>query len=128
MGRLGRYIAPVYDYALMTQPLSEARMTSIGWGHRQGLDDGANQFHYYRLSADNRIVFGGYDAVYRFGGTVLDRLDDHPATFARLSQHFFTVFPQLEGVRFTHRWGGAIDTCSRFSVCFVSRCARRSSG
>ena len=35
-----------------------------------------------------------------------------------LSQHFFTTFPQLEGVRFTHRWGGAIDTCSRFSVFF----------
>ena len=35
-----------------------------------------------------------------------------------LAQHFFTTFPQLEGVRFTHRWGGAIDTCSRFSVFF----------
>jgi glycine/D-amino acid oxidase-like deaminating enzyme len=35
-----------------------------------------------------------------------------------LSQHFFTTFPQLEGLRFTHRWGGAIDTCSRFSVFF----------
>src|SRR5205807_82484 len=42
----------------------------------------------------------------------------HEPTFARLSQHFFTVFPQLAGVRFSHRWGGAIDTCSRFSVFF----------
>ena len=32
--------------------------------------------------------------------------------------HFFATFPQLEGLRFTHRWGGAIDTCSRFSVMF----------
>ena len=93
-------------------------MESIGWRERQGIDDDANQFHYYRLSRDRRILFGGYDAVYRYGGPVADRLDDHDATFARLSQHFFTVFPQLEGVRFTHRWGGAIDTCSRFSVCF----------
>jgi glycine/D-amino acid oxidase-like deaminating enzyme len=46
------------------------------------------------------------------------QFDDHETTFARLSQHFFTVFPQLEGVRFSHRWGGAIDTCSRFSVFF----------
>ena len=45
-------------------------------------------------------------------------LDDDPETFAKLSQHFFTTFPQLEGVRFSHRWGGAIDTCSRFSVFF----------
>ena len=33
-----------------------------------------------------------------------------------LSQHFFETFPQLEGVRFSHMWGGVIDTCSRFCV------------
>jgi glycine/D-amino acid oxidase-like deaminating enzyme len=115
-----RYIAPVYDYALMTEPLSAAQRASIGWADGQGIDDGANQFHYYRPSADGRILFGGYDAVYRYGGPVADRLDDHAATFGRLSQHFFAVFPQLEGVRFSHRWGGAIDTCSRFSVFFGS--------
>jgi glycine/D-amino acid oxidase-like deaminating enzyme len=43
-------------------------------------------------------------------------LDDK--TFGLLSQHFFTTFPQLEGIRFTHKWGAAIDTCSRFSVFF----------
>ena len=26
-----------------------------------------NQFHYYRLTADNRILWGGYDAIYHFG-------------------------------------------------------------
>ena len=78
----------------------------------------ANQFHYYRLTADDRILWGGYDAVYRYGGPVGPHLDDHEPTFAMLSQHFFTTFPQLEGVRFSHRWGGAIDTCSRFSVFF----------
>ena len=80
--------------------------------------DMGNQFHYYRLTADGRILWGGYDAVYRYGGPVGPGVDDHDPAFARLSQHFFTVFPQLEGVRFTHRWGGAIDTCSRFSVFF----------
>jgi glycine/D-amino acid oxidase-like deaminating enzyme len=117
---LGRYIAPVYDYVLMTEPLTSHQRELIGWRRRQGLSDGANQFHYYRQSRDGRILFGGYDAVYRFGGPVDDRLDDHTATFARLSQHFFTTFPQLEGLRFSHRWGGAIDTCSRFSVFFGS--------
>jgi glycine/D-amino acid oxidase-like deaminating enzyme len=113
-----RYVLPVYDYALMTEPLDADRRESIGWQRRQGLGDVANQFHYYRLSADDRILFGGYDAVYRFGGPVGDHLDDHDATFASLAKHFFATFPQLEGVRFTHRWGGAIDTCSRFSVFF----------
>ena len=113
-----RYIAPVYDYALMTEPLSEAQRAAIGWGRRQGISDMGNQFHYYRPTADGRVLFGGYDAVYRHGGDVGPHRDEDDATFATLSQHFFTTFPQLEGLRFSHRWGGAIDTCSRFSVFF----------
>jgi glycine/D-amino acid oxidase-like deaminating enzyme len=113
-----RYVAPIYDYALVTEPLTSEQRTAIGWRRRQGVGDGANQFHYYRLTADERILWGGYDAVYRYGGPVGPHLDDDEPTFAKLSQHFFTTFPQLEGIRFTHRWGGAIDTCSRFSVFF----------
>ncbi len=113
-----RYVAPVYDYALMTEPLSSEQKGAIGWNRRQGVGDSANQFHYYRLTTDNRILFGGYDAVYRYGGPVRPDLDDDEHSFAMLSQHFFTTFPQLEGIRFSHRWGGAIDTCSRFSAFF----------
>jgi glycine/D-amino acid oxidase-like deaminating enzyme len=113
-----RYVAPVYDYALMSEPLSAEQRAAIGWRGRQGLSDVQNQFHYYRLSSDDRILWGGYDAVYRYGGPVDARLDVDDATFAKLAQHFFTTFPQLRGLRFSHRWGGAIDTCSRFSVFF----------
>jgi glycine/D-amino acid oxidase-like deaminating enzyme len=113
-----RYVAPVYDYALMSEPLDAAQRRSLGWARRQGIGDGGNRFHYYRLSADDRILWGGFDAVYRTGGPVRPDLDDHDPTFARLVQNFRVTFPQLEGLRFTHRWGGAIDTCSRFSVFF----------
>jgi glycine/D-amino acid oxidase-like deaminating enzyme len=113
-----RYVVPVYDYALMTEPLGREQRASVGWEHRQGVGDMGNRFHYYRPTTDGRILFGGYDALYRFRGPVAPRLDEHDATFAMLSQHFFTTFPQLRGLRFTHRWGGAIDTCSRFSVFF----------
>jgi glycine/D-amino acid oxidase-like deaminating enzyme len=115
---ISRYVAPVYDYALMTEPLDARQRDEVGWHARQGVSDLGNQFHYYRLTADDRILWGGYDAVYRYGGPVSPALDDHEPTFAKLSQHFFAAFPQLEGVRFSHRWGGAIDTCSRFSVFF----------
>ncbi len=80
-----------------------------------------HQFHYYyRLSRDGRILFGGYDAVYRYGGPIADRLDDHDATFRPALPAPLHRLSQLEGVRFTHRWGAAIDTRSRFSVCFGS--------
>jgi glycine/D-amino acid oxidase-like deaminating enzyme len=113
-----RYVVPVYDYALVTEPLSPAQRDAIGWRRRQGLSDGANQFHYYRLTPDDRVLFGGYDAVYRYGGPVRPALDDDDHSFARLAAHFFHLFPQLRGLRFTYRWGGAIDTSSRFSVFF----------
>ncbi|MCX4670367.1 FAD-binding oxidoreductase [Streptomyces sp. NBC_01381] len=123
--RLRPYTVPVYDYALMTEPLSEEQLAAIGWKNRQGLGDSANQFHYFRLSADNRILWGGYDAIYPFGGKLRAEHDDRPETYAKLAGHFFTCFPQLEGLRFTHAWGGAIDTCSRFSAFFGTAHAGR---
>ncbi len=116
--RVRAYTVPVYDYALMTEPLTDDQLAAVGWKNRQGLGDSANQFHYFRLSADNRILWGGYDAIYPYGGRVRAEYDDRPETYAKLAGHFFTCFPQLEGVRFTHAWGGAIDTCSRFSAFF----------
>jgi glycine/D-amino acid oxidase-like deaminating enzyme len=111
-----RYIVPVYDYVLVTEPLSEAQRDAIGWRGRQGISDMANRFHYYRQTDDGRILWGGYDAIYDFRGRVAPERDQRPETFALLAEHFFATFPQLEGLRFTHRWGGAIDTCSRFSA------------
>ncbi|MET8542465.1 FAD-dependent oxidoreductase [Kitasatospora sp. NPDC004799] len=116
--RVRPYIVPVYDYALMTEPLDDEQLAAIGWRGRQGLGDSANKFHYFRLSADNRILWGGYDAVYHFGGHVRHEYDQRPETFRTLAEHFFRCFPQLEGLRFTNAWGGAIDTCSRFSAFF----------
>ena len=116
--RLRYYLVPVYDYVLMTRPLSPAQLASIGWRHRQGIGDSGNQFHYYRLTADNRILWGGYDAVYYYGSKIAARLDRRPATFAMLAEHFNATFPQLDGIEFTHSWGGVIDTCSRFCAFF----------
>ena len=105
---------PVYDYVLMTEPLSDAQLASIGWANRQGLGDMANQFHYSRLTADNRILWGGYDAIYPIGGRVRASYEERPATFTALASHFLAAFPQLEGLTFSHRWAGAIDTSTQF--------------
>lgn len=112
------HTVPVYDYVLMTEPLTAEQLESIGWKGRQGISDLANQFHYYRLSKDNRILFGGYDAIYHFGGKIKPQYEDRPTTHRLLASHFFTTFPQLEGIKFTHRWAGVIDTCSRFTAFF----------
>jgi glycine/D-amino acid oxidase-like deaminating enzyme len=116
--RLRHFVVPVYDYALMTEPLTDAQLKTIGWQNRQGIGDSGNQFHYYRLTADNRILWGGYDAIYYNGGRIAVGHDQREATFEVLAQHFAATFPQLADVRFTHKWGGVIDTCSRFSGFF----------
>ncbi|MFJ4922682.1 NAD(P)/FAD-dependent oxidoreductase [Streptomyces sp. NPDC088725] len=116
--RVRPYTVPVYDYALTTEPLTDEQLAAIGWRNRQGLSDTANQFHYFRITADHRVLWGGYDAVYPYGGRLSAGLDHRPETYLKLATHFLRCFPQLEGVRFSHAWGGAIDTCSRFSPFF----------
>ena len=83
-------------------------------GGREGLTDAGNQFHYYRRTLDDRVLFGGYDANYHFPGRIDPRLEQS-ASHDLLARHFFEIFPQLEGLRFTHRWAGVIDTTSRFT-------------
>ncbi len=130
--RLRLMSVPVYDHVLATEPLTPAQLESVGWSGREGVGDSANLFHYYRLTRDNpgaqttrgpagagpRVVWGGYDAVYHFGSKVARSLEQSDATHTLLAQHFYETFPQLEGVRFSHRWGGVIDTCTRFAAFF----------
>jgi glycine/D-amino acid oxidase-like deaminating enzyme len=117
-GRLEAHFVPVYDYALVSAPLTAEQRTSIGWRRRQGMSDANNQFHYFRLTADDRILWGGYDAIYHFGNGVGPEFDRRPATFQLLESQFRATFPQLADLPFPHRWGGAIDTTSRFTVTF----------
>lgn len=123
--RLRLHTVPVYDYVLMTEPLSQAQMDSIGWRGRQGLADCANQFHYYRLTQDNRILWGGYDPIYHYGRRIRPGYDQRPAMFSVLASQFFDTFPQLEGLGFSHSWGGAVDTCTRFCAFFGTAYAGR---
>jgi len=113
-----RYVVPVYDHVLMTEPLTADQRAGIGWAGREGLGDAANRFHYFRLSADDRILWGGFEATYHYGSGFARRFEQDDRVHAQLARNFFEVFPQLEGIRFTHRWGGVIDTCSRYSVFF----------
>ena len=113
--RLSYYVVPVYDYALMTEPLTPEQRESIGWYGREGISDASRQFHYTRTTRDDRILWGGYDAVYYWNNGFGPHLETSQKMFDRLAEHFFQTFPQLEGLRFSHAWGGAIDTCSRFA-------------
>lgn len=120
--RMRRAVIPVWDYALMTEPLAASHRDALGWKNRQGVGDSANQFHYYRLTADDRILWGGYDAIYHYASGLRPDHEQRPETFGLLARHFFETFPQLEGIRFSHRWGGPVGATTRF--CMDTGCAR----
>ncbi len=119
--QIRRYVIPIYDHVLMTEPLSTQQLSSLGWENRQGLADSANQFHYYRLSADNRILWGGYDANYYKGNGIGHQYEAQTDSHTKIAGHFFETFPQLEGLGFSHRWAGPIGTTSKFSAAFGTK-------
>ncbi len=114
--RVRPYVIPVYDYALVTEPLSASQWAALGWRFGGGVGDSNNQFHYTRPTSDGRLLWGGFEALYHFGSDMGPQHNRDDRTYAVLAENFFRTFPQLEGLRFTHAWGGAIDTCSRFSA------------
>jgi glycine/D-amino acid oxidase-like deaminating enzyme len=116
--RLRRKVIPVYDHVIATEPLTGAQWSSIGWASRAGVTDAGNQFHYYRPTPDGRILFGGWDATYHFGGRIDERLERRPATHRLLALHLVETFPALEGIEVTHAWGGPIDSTTRFTPTF----------
>ena len=113
--KLNYYIAPVYDYVLVSEPLTKEQRELINWHRRQGVVDVSNQYHYYHYTIDGRILFGGYDAIYHWNNGMGPQFESRSKSFALLAEHFFQIFPQLAGLKFSHAWGGAIDTCTRFT-------------
>ncbi len=111
--RLRKAIIPIFDYALVTRPLGAAELESIGWTGRHSVADCGNQFHYVRKTADNRILWGGYDAIYHFGSRRDEALTRESQSFGRLARNFAAALPSLADVPFTHAWGGIIDTSAR---------------
>ena len=103
----------------MTEPLTPAQRASIGWAGREGMSDSGNQFHYFRQSADDRILWGGYDAIYHPGNRVRPAYDRAPDDVREARPPVRRdVPPARRASRFTHAWGGAIDTTTRFTVTF----------
>lgn len=121
LSKLRKSIIPVWDYQLATEPLNETQLAAIGWHKtRHAMGNHANMFHYYRMTHDNRITWGGGGAVrYYFNNGTNHNYADIQLRFEQLAQEFFETFPQLAGIKFSHRWSGIIATSTRF--CMVSQ-------
>jgi glycine/D-amino acid oxidase-like deaminating enzyme len=120
LGVLKRAIVPMYSYILVTDPLTDAQWESIGWAGREGLEDKRHFIHYYRPTADGRILWGGHDTTYHWRSGVDARFDVNSQIFRESAAFFFKTFPQLRGIEFSHKWGGPIAVSTDFLPMFGS--------
>lgn len=104
---LKRKQVPVWTHIVLTEPLREEHFERIGWRRRQGIEDARNLVHYYRLTPDNRLLFGGRDVTLSYGDA-MDR-DRNEKTFLELERDARITFPALRNIAFTHRWGGPVS-------------------
>jgi len=114
---LHRYI-PLYDYVLVSEPLTGQQLASIGWRNRQAVIDGRTFFNYYRLTADNRILWGTSEAKYYPPNRVEESCDHSQPHYDALQKSFQRHFPQLADLKWEYAWGGPIASTSRLTPFF----------
>ena len=111
-----RRVAAIRDRILVTEPLTQEQLAKIGWHNRQGIYDTRTQLNYMRLTADNRILFGGR-LDYFYGNNTDPEHDKTIEPYIRLANSFFRTFPQLQNdVAFAYAWSGPIGLTTRMAV------------
>lgn len=113
--KIYRRVSAIRDRILVTQPLSDEQLSLIGWKKRQGIYDTRTQLNYMRLTADNRILFGGRLAYY-FGNNTNPAGDKEMTPYQMLAENFYRTFPTLTGIAFSHAWSGPIALTTRMAV------------
>lgn len=114
---LWRYV-PLYDYVLVTAPLRPEQRAALGWRRRQGVTDERTFFNYYRLTADERILWGSSEARYYPGSLVSEAHDHSVEHYRQLETSFRWHFPQLAEAEFEYAWGGPIAATTRLTPFF----------
>jgi glycine/D-amino acid oxidase-like deaminating enzyme len=103
-----RALLPVYSLICLTEPLTASQWSQIGWAQGENLASTRNTVVYLTKTPDGRILFGSRGAPYAFGSQITDAQDRHAATLALIQRSLLEWFPSLDGIRFTHGWGGPV--------------------
>ncbi len=115
---VARRFIPLYDYILVSEVLTAAQRRAIGWVGRQGVTDGRSFFNYYRLTPDDRILWGTSEAAYYPPNRVDAACDHSPSHYAALRDSFRRHFPALGSLEFPFAWGGPICSTTRLTPFF----------
>ncbi len=103
-----RTVAPVYSLMVATAPLPQSLWDEIGLSDAETFSELRHVIVYGQRSMDDRLVFGGRGAPYHFGSSIKPEFDSVATVFAILRRSLTNLFPAIEGVEFTHAWGGPL--------------------
>jgi glycine/D-amino acid oxidase-like deaminating enzyme len=106
--KLHRLLVPMYSLITLTEPLTGEQWSQIGWQNSESISSNRYTVDYLTKTADGRILFGSRGAPYLFGSKITDEQDRHAPTHARIERALVEWFPMLEGIKFTHSWGGPV--------------------
>jgi gamma-glutamylputrescine oxidase len=96
--RINGYIMPINNFVLATEPLSDTQAKAVS-AHDTAMQDTRFVINYWKLSADNRLIFGGGEN-YRRG---------FPADIKGfVRKYMLQVYPQLSQTNIDYGWGGTL--------------------
>jgi glycine/D-amino acid oxidase-like deaminating enzyme len=99
------------SYVVLTEPVPDL-LAEIGWTAGEAIIDGRMFLHYFRTTADGRVLMGSASGPIGRGGTVDRRFFGDAATVARAERGLRRLLPGLAAARVEHAWGGPIDVSS----------------
>ena len=91
-------IMPINNYMLATEPLSEDTARAL-IRDDTSMSDSLFVINYWKLSADNRLLFGGGESYTR-------RFPSDMKSFVR--KYVLRIYPELAETRIDYAWGGTL--------------------
>ncbi len=106
-GKVAARVMPINNFMIATEPLGD-RATEV-LSQPVAVADTRFVVNYWRLSEDNRLLFGGGESYgYRF-----------PDVMKTVLKPMLEVYPQLRGTRIDHAWGGTLAITMNRMPCLM---------
>jgi glycine/D-amino acid oxidase-like deaminating enzyme len=101
---LRKRIIPIGSFIIATEPLSDALARELSPRNRM-IFDSKHYLYYYRLTPDNRMLFGGRAAFFPETANTIRRSAE------LLRRGMIAVHSQLRDTKLEYAWGGTLDFC-----------------
>jgi glycine/D-amino acid oxidase-like deaminating enzyme len=101
---LRKKIIPIGSFIITTERLPEALARELSPRNRM-IYDSKHYLYYYRLTPDNRMLFGGRAAFFPETSNTIRRSAEI------LRRGMIGVYPQLRDTKVEYAWGGTLDFC-----------------